>query len=100
MAKTFAPPQQPTFYFIGVTTARSAVSRVFAAWMQTLERPDVQLVGLDFPLHDEPANYRAYVEFLKQEPLALGGLVLSFVLHIRIDEALCHRLAQQAAALR
>ena len=43
--------------------------------MQTLGRPDVQLVGLDFPLHDDPANYRACVEFLKHEPLALGGLV-------------------------
>ena len=75
MAKTFAPPQQPTFYFIGVTTARSAASRVFPVWMQTLGRPDVQLVGLDFPLHDDPANYRACVEFLKHEPLALGGLV-------------------------
>lgn len=75
MARTFAPPQQPTFYFIGVTTARSAASRVFPVWMQILDRPDVQLVGLDFPLHDEPANYRACVEFLKQEPLALGGLV-------------------------
>ena len=75
MAKTFAPPQQPTFYFIGVTTARSAASRVFPAWMQTLGRSDVQLVGLDFPVHDDPANYRACVEFLKHEPLALGGLV-------------------------
>jgi shikimate dehydrogenase len=75
MATTFAPPQQPTFYFIGVTTARSAASRVFPVWMQTLDRPDVRLVGLDFPLHDDPANYRACVEFLKREPLALGGLV-------------------------
>ncbi len=75
MAKSFEAPQQPTFYFIGVTTARSAARRVFPVWMQTLGRPDVQLVGLDFPLHDDPANYRACVEFLKREPLALGALV-------------------------
>jgi shikimate 5-dehydrogenase len=43
--------------------------------MQTLGRPDVQLEGLDFPLHDAPANYRACVEFIKSEPQALGGLV-------------------------
>ncbi len=75
MARTFETPRQPTFYFIGVTTARSAARRVFPVWMQTLGRPDVELVGLDFPLHDDPANYRACVEFLKREPLALGGLV-------------------------
>jgi shikimate 5-dehydrogenase len=75
MVRTFETPQQPSFYFIGVTTARSSARQVFPVWMQTLGRPDVQLVGLDFPLHDEPANYRACIEFLKREPLALGGLV-------------------------
>ena len=75
MAKSFEAPQQPTFYFIGVSTARSAARRAFPVWMQTLGRPDVQLVGLDLPLHDNPANYRACVEFLKREPLALGALV-------------------------
>jgi shikimate 5-dehydrogenase len=75
MHRTFTSPQQPTFYFIGVTTARSSARQVFPAWMQTLGRPDVHLEGLDFPLHDSPANYRACVEFLKRAPLALGGLV-------------------------
>jgi shikimate dehydrogenase len=75
MTRTFESPRQPTFYFIGVTTARSSARRVFPVWMQTLGRPDVELVGLDFPLHDDPANYRACIEFLKREPLALGALV-------------------------
>jgi shikimate 5-dehydrogenase len=75
MSRVFTRPRQPTFYFIGVTTARSSARRVFPRWMQTLGRPDVQLEGLDFPLHDDPANYRACVAFIKREPLALGGLV-------------------------
>lgn len=69
------PPQQPTFYFVGVTTGQSASRRIFPAWMQTLGRHDVAWVGLDFPMHDDPANYRACVEFIKREPLALGALV-------------------------
>jgi shikimate 5-dehydrogenase len=75
MMREYLPPAAPTFYFVGVTTARSSARRVFPVWMQTLGRPDVQLEGLDFPLHDAPANYRACVEFIKSEPLALGGLV-------------------------
>lgn len=69
------PPQQPTFYFIGVSTAKSSSRRVFPQWMATLGRPEVTLVGLDFPVHDDPANYRACVAAIKQEPLALGALV-------------------------
>jgi shikimate 5-dehydrogenase len=75
MSREFTSPQIPTFYFIGVTTARSSARRVFPRWMEILGRPDVQLEGLDFPLHDDPANYRACVEFIKREPQALGGLV-------------------------
>jgi shikimate dehydrogenase len=100
MPRHFTPPQQPTFYFIGVTTARSAARRVFPIWMQMLGRPDVQLVGLDFPLHDDPANYRACVEFLKREPLALGGLVTTHKIDL-FDAArdLFDELDPDAAAL-
>ncbi len=66
-----------------------------------LDRPDVQLVGLDFPLHDDPANYRACVEFLKQEPLALGGLVTTHKIDL-FDAAhdLFDKLEPDALALR
>ena len=69
--------------------------------MQTLDRPDVQLVGLDFPLHDDPANYRACVEFLKQAPLALGGLVTTHKIDL-FDAArdLFDELEPEALALR
>jgi shikimate dehydrogenase len=83
-----------------VTTARSSARRVFPIWMQMLGRPDVQLVGLDFPLHDDPANYRACVEFLKREPLALGGLVTTHKIDL-FDAArdLFDELDPDAAAL-
>lgn len=100
MARSFEIPRQPTFYFIGVTTARSAARRVFPVWMQTIGRPDVQLEGLDFPLHDDPANYRACIEFLKQEELALGGLVTTHKIDL-FDAAhdLFDELDPDAAAL-
>jgi shikimate 5-dehydrogenase len=100
MRRTFTPPTRPTFYFIGVTTARSSARRVFPVWMQTLGRPDVELVGLDFPLHDAPENYRACVEFIKHAPLALGGLVTTHKIDL-FDAArdLFDELDPDAAAL-
>lgn len=67
--------QQPTFYFIGVTTGQSAAQRIFPRWMEVLGRPEVALRGVDFRLHDEPARYRQLVAAIKADPLALGGLI-------------------------
>ncbi|MBX3013316.1 MAG: shikimate dehydrogenase [Caldilineaceae bacterium] len=67
--------QQPTFYFIGVTTGQSAAQRIFPQWMAVLQRSEVVLQGVDFRLHDEPARYRQLVESIKADPLALGGLI-------------------------
>jgi shikimate 5-dehydrogenase len=70
-----SPLQQPTFFFIGVTTGQSAAQRIFPRWMAALGRPEVTLQGVDFRIHDEPARYRALVEAIKADPLALGGLI-------------------------
>lgn len=67
--------QQPTFYFIGVTTGQSAAQRIFPRWMAVLGRPEVVLQGVDFRIHDKPARYRQLVEAIKADPLALGGLI-------------------------
>ena len=66
---------QPTFYFIGVTTASSSIMRVFPLWMKALGRPDVQIVGVDYKIHDAPAVYRSVVEHIRRDPLSLGALV-------------------------
>lgn len=67
--------QQPTFYFIGVTTGQSAAQRIFPRWMAVLGRPEVVLHGVDFRIHDEPARYHQLVAAMKADPLALGGLI-------------------------
>ncbi len=93
-------PREPTFYFVGVSTGQSSSRRVFPRWMAVLGRPEVVLHGVDFPLHDEPANYRAFVEFVRREPLALGGLVTTHKVDLLDASAdLFDELSAAAAAL-
>ncbi len=63
------------FSFIGVTTGRSAIMRVFPAWAEHLGLGSVVMRGYDLPIHAEPTRYRAVVAALKDNPLDLGGLV-------------------------
>ena len=49
--------------------------RLFPAWAKVLGIRDVQLVGVDLPLHADPSRYRAVVERIKTGPRELGGLV-------------------------
>ncbi|MCB9453060.1 MAG: hypothetical protein H6672_16610 [Anaerolineaceae bacterium] len=44
----------PTFYFIGVTTGKSSINKVFPLWAKALGRPDVVLEGIDCQLNDDP----------------------------------------------
>src|SRR5690606_32598445 len=61
---TLVPAEQPTMYFIGVTTGSSAIHRVFDAWRPLLGLDDVALTGIDVPLDASPQAYRDVVEFL------------------------------------
>lgn len=72
---SLAIPTGPTFYFLGVTTGQSSSRRMFPLWMQALGRPDVELVGVDLPIHAPPHIYRQVVAHIKQQPQALGALV-------------------------
>ncbi len=63
------------FSFVGVTTARSAIMRVFPAWAEHLGLEGVVMAGHDLPIHGEPNVYRAVVEDIKADPLDVGGLV-------------------------
>ncbi|TVR63979.1 MAG: shikimate dehydrogenase [Spirochaetaceae bacterium] len=69
------PAERPTFYFIGVTTGKSSIMRVFPRWAEHLGLGEVPIVGIDCKWHDEPEVYRRVVEFLKTDPHSLGGLV-------------------------
>jgi len=65
----------PTFYFIGVTTGKSSIMKVFPLWMKVLGREDVMMEGVDCKIHDEPEVYRKAVAQIKYDPLSLGALV-------------------------
>jgi shikimate 5-dehydrogenase len=67
----------PTFTFIGVTTGRSSIMKVFPLWMQELGRPDVAIEGIDLALHDHPERYRHAVAQIERDPLSLGALITS-----------------------
>ena len=66
---------KPTIYFIGVTTSKSSIMKVFPEWAKYLRLGDCQIRGMDFKWHDEPEKYRRAVQFIKEDPLSLGSLV-------------------------
>ena len=65
----------PTFYFIGVTTGKSSIMKVFPLWMKVLGREKVVMEGVDCKIHDDPEVYRKAVAQIKYDPLSLGSLV-------------------------
>ena len=65
----------PTFYFIGVTTGKSSIMKVFPLWMKVLGREDVVMEGIDCKIHDDPEVYRQAVAQIKYDPNSLGALV-------------------------
>jgi shikimate 5-dehydrogenase len=74
-ATRHVPATAPTLYFIGVTTAKSSIMKVFPAWASALGLDGAVIKGIDFPLHADPAAYREAVEFIKSDPLSRGALV-------------------------
>ncbi|HLE52648.1 MAG TPA: hypothetical protein VI755_11335 [Anaerolineales bacterium] len=66
---------QPTFYFIGVTTGKSSIMKVFPLWMMELGLPQIVLEGMDLQIHADPEEYRRAVAQIKYDPLSLGALV-------------------------
>lgn len=71
----YSPARKPTIYFIGVTTLQSSIMKVFPAWAKELGLGDVQIIGVDFPLHAPSAAYREVVQFIRQDRLSLGALI-------------------------
>lgn len=71
----YSPARKPTIYFIGVTTLQSSIMKVFPVWAKELGLGDVQIIGVDFPLHAPSAAYREVVQFIRQDRLSLGALI-------------------------
>ncbi|MDR1157381.1 MAG: shikimate dehydrogenase [Oscillospiraceae bacterium] len=77
----FTPARVPTLYFIGVTTTRSSIMRVFPRWAKELGlKADIR--GIDLPLHAPDGDYRRVVRFLKEDPLSVGALVTTHKLDL------------------
>ena len=68
-------PEQPTFYFIGVTTSSSSIMRIFPIWMKALGLPDVEILGYDIQPDGPRQKYRTILEHIKKEEQAKGALV-------------------------
>ena len=75
MKNQYQLAEKPTMYFIGVTTSKSSINKIFPLWAEFLEIGSCQLKGIDFKLHDQPELYREAVEFIKGDPLSLGASV-------------------------
>lgn len=65
----------PTFYFIGVTTGKSSIMKVFPLWMKELGHSDMVIEGIDHKIHDDAEAYRKSVAQIKYDPLSYGALV-------------------------
>lgn len=78
---TYKPASERTMYFIGVTTGKSSIMKVFPAWAKHLGLNAV-MRGIDLPPNDNPTHYREVVEFIKSDPFSLGALVTTHKLNL------------------
>ena len=62
--REYVKADQPTFYFIGVTTGKSSIMKVFPEWAKFLNLGDVVIKGIDFKPHDAPGAYRILVKVI------------------------------------
>ncbi|WP_040978644.1 shikimate dehydrogenase family protein [Oceanobacillus jeddahense] len=66
---------QPTMYFIGVTTTKSSIMKLFPLWAKELGLDNAVLKGIDIDIHDEDQVYQDVVNFIKNDPESKGALV-------------------------
>jgi shikimate dehydrogenase len=64
-----------SFYFIGVTTSKSSIMKLFPLWMDALGYPEIKIYPYDLKIHDDPANYRQAVAQIKYDDNCYGALV-------------------------
>ena len=79
--RTYVPAEAPTMYFIGVTTGKSSIMKVFPAWADALGI-QAEIKGFDLPPNDDAQHYREVVEFIKRDPKSVGALVTTHKLNL------------------
>jgi shikimate dehydrogenase len=77
----YTPAKERTMYFIGVTTGKSSIMKVFPKWAEQLKLNAV-IKGFDFEPHSAPELYREAVDFIKNDELSLGALVTTHKLDL------------------
>ena len=96
---TLRPQPEPTFFFVGVTTGSSSIMEVFPKWADHLGIPR-RIVGIDVPLDSSPEVYRRVVEYLRDDPFALGALVTTHKLNLfKASRDLFDEIGDSAAQL-
>lgn len=73
--RQYEKADQPTIYFIGVTTGKSSIMKVFPRWAEHLGLENAVIKGIDFQPHSSAQEYREAVEFIKNDPFSYGALV-------------------------
>jgi shikimate 5-dehydrogenase len=69
-------------YFIGVTTGKSSIMKVFPEWAEALGLKNAVMKGIDIAIHADPQAYVDVVKFIKEDPLSLGALVTTHKLDL------------------
>ena len=69
---TLVPADQPTLYFLGVSTGSSSIQRVFPRWAQALGLDGAVLRGIDMPVGAPREDARRIIEFLRDDELGVG----------------------------
>ncbi|WP_081860077.1 MULTISPECIES: shikimate dehydrogenase [unclassified Microbacterium] len=82
VATAHAPASADYMGFVGVTTASSSIMKVFPLWADILELPTRTLVGHDLPMDADPAQYRAMVEQIRDDPHHRGALVTTHKMNV------------------
>ncbi len=68
-------PEEPTFYFIGVSTSGSLSMKLFPEWLKAADLPQTAIRGYDVEVRGPDEKFREIVGHLKQQSKALGALV-------------------------
>jgi shikimate 5-dehydrogenase len=96
----YQPADRPTLYFVGVTTAKSSIMRVFPEWARQLGLGDTAIRGIDFPLHADPQSYREAVAFIRDDSMSRGALVTTHKIDLfRACRDMFDRVDPHAAAM-
>jgi shikimate dehydrogenase len=72
----------PTMYFIGVTTEKSSIMKVFPLWAKELGLKDAVIKGIDISIHAPAQDYIEIVDFIKNDSLSIGALVTTHKLDL------------------